>query len=353
MQLFGLEKKYAYEDKQIDSSIENATPEKILFDIRELISEQIAESSRINKRLDDKNEQLQYFINTFVSRMDNIFTNQHKQIEDNVKSFFKQQLKKTNDDLTISTKQLIEEQREGLSFAMKSVADDLKSCTKEISSTLSNFSNTIDNRLGDISNTLNDRLTDINNNYERMFNSLNEKQSEFANKMLNDFNSSIKQSMEDISSQQVSKTAEAMENIIEHSELVCQQIVSINENISDSVKALSDSVTDNVESLKNCYDFISEHIASIKADYESAVLAYQDAVASANRNNENQEQLLTEFSKCIESIAGTNILVAKMLNANKSEKDNTNNVIAQINKIGEAIVSLNKLEQTLNKIANK
>lgn len=387
---------YIHEDKQIDNSIKNETPEKILFDIRDLLSKQLTESSRFNGMLDKQNEQLQDFIKTFVARMDKIFTDLHKQIEGNIKDFGKLQIleysdmiQKMNTTLQKSTEALIKEQKTGLASSMETVASELKSSAKEITATLSTFSSAIDKNLGDMASALNNQLSAINTNYNQLFNNLYEKQAEFATgmkqfvdtefekaqqrnvesleqmtnlkdafqesiaTMLIGFNSTIKQSMEAISSQQVDQSVKAMTEIMEHSKNCSQQIASTIESINNIATTISNSVAGNAAELKDCYTFISDHIASIKANYESAVFAYQGVVANANRNNENQEQLLAVFSQSLESVKKTNDLVAKVIKNLESQQDGTDKVIAQINQIGDTITTLKTLEQVLNKIANK
>ena len=123
--------------------------------------------------------------------------------------------------------------------------------------------------------------------------------------------------------------------------------------ITDEVNALSTAITTNVEALEGSYDYISDHVRNIKGNYESAAQAYIDAVNTAHRMNESQENMLSTINDSIEHVKDTNEKVDTVIAIIDERQERIENLISHINDISTTIEVLQKLESQLNKIANK
>ena len=109
----------------------------------------------------------------------------------------------------------------------------------------------------------------------------------------------------------------------------------------------------NVEALEKSYAYISDHVRNIKGNYESAAQAYIDAVNTAHRMNESQENMLTTINDSMKHVVHTNEKVDEVIAVMEERQERIENLISHINEINTVIESLQKLESQLNRIANK
>ena len=109
----------------------------------------------------------------------------------------------------------------------------------------------------------------------------------------------------------------------------------------------------NVEALEKSYAYISDHVRNIKGNYESAAQAYIDAVNTAHRMNESQENMLTTINDSMKHVVHTNEKVDEVIAVMEERQERIENLISHINEISTTIEMLQKLESQLNRIANK
>ena len=102
--------------------------------------------------------------------------------------------------------------------------------------------------------------------------------------------------------------------------------------------------------MENSYEFIDEHVAQIKSDYEQATLAYRDAVQNAHDNNETIENAIVRMNETLAAVESTNKNIKDVLSLLETRQANIDNLTQRIREVGEAIVTLQNLESTLNKL---
>ena len=126
----------------------------------------------------------------------------------------------------------------------------------------------------------------------------------------------------------------------------------IHKSITAQCSSLSTAISDNVNSLNKAYEFIESLVAEICMNYDQAAQAYQDAVNVAHRTNESSEKAIVANNKSLQAVTETNTNISKVLNLLNERQDNIDKLTKQISSISNAIIELQKLESTLNKIAN-
>lgn len=130
-------------------------------------------------------------------------------------------------------------------------------------------------------------------------------------------------------------------------------ISELQRNIADEVAVLSRAIETNVQSLEKSYGYISEHVAHIKGNYESASHAFEDAVNNAHRMNESQEKVLDAVNESMTEVVKTNKKVDEVINVLEERQERIEDLIAHINEMSSAIEMLQKLESQLNRIVSK
>ncbi|MBR6871303.1 MAG: hypothetical protein IKM91_06770, partial [Candidatus Methanomethylophilaceae archaeon] len=116
---------------------------------------------------------------------------------------------------------------------------------------------------------------------------------------------------------------------------------------------LEAAVAENVQKLNESYEFISDQSASIVSNYEQASEAYRDAVQNAHDLNEKVEKELVEVESGLKSVGKTNESVERVISVVKEKEANMEAIVMRIEELGKAIVSLQKLESVLSRIAPK
>lgn len=369
---------YAREDSIIDKKISKITPEECLYNILSLskiISVQIYDETEKNKEyqkelnstIGEQSKILEKFINDFVERMDSIFTRMHGQIEQNIKDFGEEQFKNCADTLQTltcqlmelstsilqmqesSVKQMVSDTNASLSAVSESVATQITTMCEQMSTTLSG-----------ITNTQNEKLESMLASYDNLSTRLAAQNNEFAEKMNEKVNTQYEKLQEHNvqSLQQMSDLSDAYtevnRTILQRTSEMNREVTNaLREKLSGFVQDLHDSISSNIEQLQRSYDYISDHVANIKGYYESAANAYSDAVNNAHRLNESQENLLESIDNSMQNVVTTNKKVNEMIELLKNRQEHIDTLIAHINEIDTAIVSLQNLENQLNRIAAK
>ena len=125
------------------------------------------------------------------------------------------------------------------------------------------------------------------------------------------------------------------------------------ESVGAQIAVLQTALQENVQRLNESYDFISEKSSSIVSNYEQATEAYQDAVQNAHDLNEQVVKGLDKVGDSLKSVGKTNEGVDQILELIKDKETNMEAIVMRIEELGSAIVTLQKLESVLSKIANK
>ena len=405
---------YSIEDENLDEKVDYTTPEESLFQLTKLIESSntyfensitiINKSSkdtqkllgaistqlenqtkkeqeyndRLNTSIGQQNKILEQFINDFVKRMDDIFTKMHGQIEQNIKDFGEEQFKKCADTLEALTQKmsslstgLLEEQKTNVQQMIDGTNTELQSVSNTVTEQFNSLCTQMSSALSTLRTSQDERLTAIVSNYDALSERLASQNSDFAEKM----NAQINAEYEKIQEQNANNLqqmvdlkdayAEVNQELLQSSTSMNREVSTelrnslstfvsdLQKTITDEVNALSTAITTNVEALESSYDYISDHVSNIKGNYESAAQAYIDAVNTAHRMNESQENMLSTINDSIEHVKDTNEKVDTVIAIIDERQERIENLISHINDISTTVEVLQKLESQLNKIANK
>ena len=405
---------YSFEDKKLDGKVENKSPEECLYALTQSSEETNAKLSTIVKQMDDqidktngklstisqqlidqaaKNETynerlntpisqqskiLEQFINDFVKRMDDIFTKMHGQIEQNIKDFGEEQFKKCADTLEALTQKmsslstgLLEEQKTNVQQMIDGTNTELQSVSNTVTEQINALCTQMSSALSTLRTSQDERLTAIITNYDALSERLATQNSDFAEKMntqmrvgyekMQQHSADSLQQMVDLKDAYTevnqgmlqSSTAMNREVSAELHNSLSTFVTDLQKTVADEVNILSTAIVTNVEALENSYAYISDHVRNIKGNYESAAQAYIDAVNTAHRMNESQENMLTTINNSMKHVVHTNEKVDEVIAVMEERQERIENLISHINEISTTIEMLQKLESQLNRIANK
>ena len=387
---------YSIEDQKIEDKIERNSPEECLYTLTLSSKETNTKLSTLSQQLDDqasKNEAynerlnttisqqskiLEQFINDFVSRMDDIFTKMHGQIEQNIKDFGEEQFKKCADTLEALTQKmsslstgLLEEQKTNVQQMIDGTNTELQSVSNTVTEQINALCTQMSSALSTLRTSQDERLTSIVSNYDALSERLASQNSEFAEKMnaqmsaeyekIQEQSASSLQQMVDLKNaytevnQEMLQSSTAMNREVsaELRNSLSTFVEDLKNLITEEVKVLKSAIVTNVQELEKSYAYISEHVANIKGNYESAAQAYIDAVNTAHRMNESQENMLTTINDSMKHIVHTNEKVDEVIAVIEDRQERIENLISHINDISTTIEMLQKLESQLNRIANK
>lgn len=387
---------YSFEDKRIDKKVEMKTPEECLYDIsvqseknnQQLycISQQLVEQGENNKSYNDRlnatiSQQsaiLEKFINDFVKRMDDIFTKMHGQIEQNIKDFGEEQFKKCADTLEVLTQKLstlstglLNEQKINVQQMITGTNNELRTVSANVTQNMNTLCTQISDVLQSLQNSQNERLTALISNYDNLSTKLTSQNTDFAEKLTLQLNEEyakiqkhntdslqqmvdLRESYKEVNEKMLSNTTEMNKTLT--SELrtsLTDFITNLQSSVVTEVEALNKSISDNVKELQKSYSYISEHVANIKGNYESASQSFQDAVNNAHRMNESHENTLLVIDNSMKHVLATNQKLNEVVDIIEERQERIENLISHINEISSTIEVLQKIESQLNKILNK
>ena len=156
----------------------------------------------------------------------------------------------------------------------------------------------------------------------------------------NDFNNQVLQQSTDLNKQVSDNLRESLTSLT----------ATMQTTISDQCAALSMAIANCVDELKESYSFITEHMASIRSDYQQSTEAYRDAVQNAHDINDSFEHTIRSIDDSIKNLDETNKNVAEATDLVKQRYEKIEHLVASINEMSTAIDTLRKLESQLNKI---
>lgn len=335
-------------------------------------------NEHLNNNISHQNEILKDFIDGFVNRMDKTFEQMHGAIEQQVKAFGEEQFSKASNVLATITENLsristeiISQQKSSVETMMTKTNEDISGISNTLITLLGKLTTSLSGSLDNLGTQQSERLASIMTNYDNLATKLSEQNTAFAEKIntqLNDEFAKVQQHNTDSLKKMIELqgtykelTSDMLTNALSMNEKSVNNLrESIGSFVSDLQTSLSSqceilgkSISDNVGSLNKAYAFIESLVAEIKQNYDQAVLAYGDAVNVAHRTNENSEKAIVATSKSLESVADTNKMIDSVLSILTERQDNIETLTKQISSMSATIESLQKLEATLNKIANK
>ncbi len=387
---------YSFEDRKLDKKVNLQTPEECLYDLTLLttatnqtltkISQQLVEqekknetyNERLNTTISQQSKILEQFINDFVKRMDDIFTKMHGQIEQNIKDFGEEQFKKCADTLEELTKKmsalstgLLDEQKTNVQQMINGTNTELKAVSDNVSKNMEELGTQISLALKTLQSTQQDRLDSIIENYDTLSSKLATQNTEFAEKLTVQLNEEYAKAQKR-STESLQQMIDLKEAYTEINQEMLQSSTSMNREVSaelrnslstfvadlqktvtDEINVLSTAIVTNVEALEKSYAYISDHVRNIKGNYESAAQSYIDAVNTAHRMNESQENMLSTINESMKHVVNTNEKVDEVIAVMEERQERIENLISHINEISTTIETLQKLESQLNRIASK
>ena len=387
---------YSFEDRKLDEKVDKKSPEECLHSLTLLteqtngklstISQQLIDQAaknetyneRLNTTISQQSKILEQFINDFVKRMDDIFTKMHGQIEQNIKDFGEEQFKKCADTLEALTQKmsslstgLLEEQKTNVQQMIDGTNTELQSVSNTVTEQINALCTQMSSALTTLRTSQDERLTAIVSNYDALSERLSSQNSEFAEKMNAQMNAEYEKIQEQ-SANSLQQMVDLKDAYTEINQEMLQSSTAMNREVSaelrnslstfvtdlqkavtDEVNVLSTAIVKNVEALEKSYAYISDHVRNIKGNYESAAQAYIDAVNTAHRMNESQENMLTTINDSMKHVVHTNEKVDEVIAVMEERQERIENLISHINEISTTIEMLQKLESQLNRIANK
>lgn len=387
---------YSFEDRQLEEKVNFKSPEECLYALTiqsestnenlSRISKQLTEQAdknevyneRLNTTISQQSQILEQFVNDFVKRMDDIFTKMHGQIEQNIKDFGEEQFKKCADTLETLTEKLsslstglLEEQKSNVQQMIAGTNTELQSVSNNVTQQITSLCTQMTSALGTLRSSQDERLTSIVDNYNALSERLASQNSDFAEKMNAQMNAEYEKIQEQSASslQQMvdlkDAYAEVNQEMLQSSTTMNREVsaelrnslstfvADLQKTVTDEVNILSNAITTNVEALQDSYAYISDHVRNIKGNYESAAQAYIDAVNTAHRMNESQENMLSTINDSMKHVLHTNEKVDEVIAVIEERQERIENLISHINEISTTIETLQKLESQLNRIANK
>ena len=333
---------FAKEDAVLVETLKYKEPERALEALDEhvtkmtqAIDKEVETNKENNKKLTDsiaaQSDILDKFVDKFVNEMENCFKAMNTVIEERVTSFGTTQFNQSRELLEGLTKQLGDDALGILASHQESV----KSLTEASSADLADIRDSLKTAVEGLKT---DTVSGIEN--------LTTKQTAALQKLADDSLTLQKQSVEDqnaFNSNLLSQMSSSLSD-------TATRIIS---SVSEQITILEASVAANVQKLKESYEFISDQSASIVSNYEQASEAYRDAVQNAHDLNEKVEKELAEVESGLKSVGKTNESVEKVISAIKEKEANMEAIVMRIEELGKAIVTLQKLESVLSRIAPK
>lgn len=340
---------YSFEDKKIDQKLSNLTPDELLFYLHEeskktnyLLNHQLKQHSdqmqkddvnikEILLLLNNQSNTLGVFIKEFVASMDDVFENMQLRVENTFKVLGSSQfnemsnfLNELTNKLSLISVDLLEEQR-----------NNVKKVVEKSSTEIGVVTSTFTTQLELLSQNLSVALSNLENNQEKHYSSI-----------IGMYNT--------LSTQQVIKNAEtasSFENTM--NDVYDRLVTNLSENLDRFIGATIDGVSESVNTLKMSYEYINDHVAHIKGNYESSAQSFEDAVIHASRMNESQEKILLTINNRMEDVIMTNNRVGEVFDYLNCHQERIEDLIVRIDNIGKAISVLQSLEAQLNRIANR
>ena len=346
--------RYAKEDKLIDDEINNISPEKYISDIAAELKAQTKKNEEYNEKLNNtlgnQSKILESFVKDFVERMDGIFKEMGNDIRDNINSFGQEQFKNSAEllnaiveKLAQSTESLVSKQSESVTSLMSNTNTQLEGISSQIDKSISAIGESATSSMSTLISDQKESLTTLLSGQKDSMTTIIATQKEQLDALVeknNDFNNQVLQQSTDLNKQVSDNLRESLTSLT----------ATMQATISDQCAALSIAIANCVDELKESYSFITEHMASIRSDYQQSTEAYRDAVQNAHDINDSFEHTIRSIDDSIKNLDETNKNVAEATDLVKQRYEKIEHLVASINEMSTAIDTLRKLESQLNKI---
>ena len=226
---------------------------------------------------------------------------------------------------------------------MKASFDATQQQLSEVSSSLSKMATEVStsssNAIQELTNQQNERLAQLvetsSRGNEEMLTKMQQLQTEYATTCTD----------------MLARATEQNEKVANQlNESLTDVVTQISQTVKSECDGLAESINKVVLSLKDSYEFIDDHIAQIKSDYEQATLAYRDALQNAHDNNESLENTIMRVNESLAAMQATNKNIKTVLSILENRQTNIDMLTQRIKEMGDAIVTLQNLEAALNKL---
>lgn len=379
---------FAKEDNDEAAQLQNKSPEEYIQEIAsntqslsvqyvtlkklfDLHKDEQARNKEYNKKLNDniskQSEILKDFIDGFVKRMDDVFKTMQGNIQKQVEDFGQEQFSKTSmllesiaNNLSTVSANIIDNQLKSVETMMSNTNTELSTIKTGVTGALNDLSTQIQGSLTSLSTEQLNRLNEILSNYDTLASSLSaQMQKEYQS--IQDHNVNSLQQMVALKEAYQEETSKVMSSSIKMNEKVTEDlrtsmsgfVTELQSRIATECDSLSSAIKTNVESLNSAYQFIESLVAEIRQNYDQSALAYEHAVKNVHLSNESTEKAIKATNDSLAAVVETNQKIDEVLEIMNTRQENIERLTKQISSVSSVIVELQKLESTLNKIANR
>ncbi len=346
------------------------------FSNQEKVSREL--NQRLTTTISEQSVILEKFVNDFVERMDEIFSNMKESISQQMNNYGEKQFSESRQILESIMSRLsqyagsmLEAQADAATHSMHQTNAALSEISSNISEGMNRLSEASRLQMESIIAAQNEKLQsllDLTAAQSRQLQEAADTRTRAFEQKLQESYDSISQHNADSLTQMVALRdayAEISDDFMKRSQAqqakladsVNSGMKSMVEKMESHVQAACQSMADNIvtylNTLRENYSFISDQLASIKSNYEQSVLSFADAVENAHDTNRAQESLLQQVNSGVANLTSTNGNIEKMLSVIENRQEKTDHLIQRISDVSAAIVSMQQLESVLQRVTAK
>lgn len=266
-------------------------------------------NDKLNKNICRQSDILKEFIEGFVKRMDEIFKQTQKQIQQQVLNFGEEQFTKTSQLLTSITERLsnvsndiINNQRQSVETMLNNTNSEISNITTSVTDMLGNLTKELQNSLSSLHSQQAERLNTIITNYDSLATVLSMQNSDFATKMTEQMQSEYSK-VQEHNVQSLQQMVDLRTAYQEATSEVLTSTISMNENatadLRESMNALATKLN---EQMHNEYSKVQEHNTQSLQQMIDMRNAYQEATSNALNSTLSMNEKATADLR--ESIGG-------------------------------------------------
>lgn len=335
-------------------------------------------NENLNTNVTEQNKILQGFIDGFVNRMDDIFTQMNGAIKTQIHEFGEEQFVKSSEvlngiieKLSTQSTSLLEEQKNSVEKMVTATSSELNTISTKLSGVVDSLSSSTIEALKSLGENQSTELQELASKYDVLAEKLvtqNATYAENVNKLMTEQFAAVeaknaeslekmvalKDSYQTACTDLLNKSTEANEQIIsEFKGSFGTFVQELQASMASQCSILSKSIADNVKTLDSSYSFMKEHLAEMVANYEQSAEAFKDAVNVAHRTNESSENAIAKVTDALENMKTTNETLEKVIETVATKQANVDKIVANIKEMNSTIEALQQLESVLNRIAKK
>lgn len=392
--------RFANEDAKLESSLQFKSTEELLEDIdaqlikvKAAINDEITTNRQNNDKLTEtiqaQSQIFTKFVDTFVTEMEGTFKAMKETIGERVSAFGEEQYKqsrlviealtaKLNTEASgmISThnqavKSMTETNIEGLKAMANSVSTAVSALQTDTVSKITNLTTAQTESLKKLADDAyqmqlkqQEQLKDFSEKAANLQKETITKQTESMNKFAEDSLALQKQQheqMKEYSDKSVGLQKEAISQQIEQNKALISQVsksldeamTSVISSLKIQCDSLKEAIANNADQLMKSYEFIDSKSSAIVSNYEQAAEAYRSAVQNAHDANTSMAKTAKGIEDTLKAVEKTNKGVNEVIDTITDKETNIAAIMMRIEELGKAIITLQRLESTLSKIASK